>query len=279
MENFENTWSTTITELLKTFEAELIKDLGKIYSVASAGKPGRQDKQFKTLAFLVGEQNLYTRDWFIGFNNVSDTNNYNMLQPLPQGNNFEDLEPQQSWSQPEQSAPVISTESQAMIIDSKEKQGSIQKVTCDNNIVHESQNRQRRTIMVYDVPTKWSPDKIRSAFSDWGRVLNISLKTQHKYYTIRVDIVLNPTKDTEFILMPWCTQLGGIWVRWFPGEWKLAQRKSREIFQASFRFPADTTEDAIYSKFTPDNESSFSIRELLRGKLSRINKAQRNTLF
>ncbi|GBC05720.1 hypothetical protein RclHR1_00640008 [Rhizophagus clarus] len=164
-----------------------------------------------------------------------------MLQPPSQGNNFEDLESQQSWAQPEQSTSIISTESQAMIIDTakskkgKEKQGSIQKVTCDTNIVHESQNRQRQTIMVYDVPTKWSPDKIRSAFSDWG--------------------LLTLTKDTEFILMPWCTQLGGIWVWWFPGEWKLAQRKSREIFQVSFRFPADTTEDAIYSKFTPDGES------------------------
>ncbi|GBB92848.1 hypothetical protein RclHR1_20660001, partial [Rhizophagus clarus] len=141
MENFENTWSTTITELLKTFEAELIKDLGKIYSIASAGKPGRQDKQFKTLAFLVGEQNLYSRDRFIGFNNASASNNYSisaslakkhlrltldrlyikvkdMLQPPSQGNNFKDLEPQQSWAQPEQSAPIISTESQAMIIDS-----------------------------------------------------------------------------------------------------------------------------------------------------------------
>ncbi|GBC07816.1 hypothetical protein RclHR1_07700009 [Rhizophagus clarus] len=236
-----------------------------------------------------------------------------MLQLLPQGNNFEDLEPQQSWSQPEQSVPIISPESQAIVIDSKlsadaasftpkladdliitcdvsvithpivtlpatksnkgkEKQGSIQKITCDNNIVHESQNRQRRTIMVYNVPTTWSPDKIRSAFSDWGRILNISLKTQHKYYTIRVDIVLNLTKDTEFILMPWCTQLGSIWIRWFPGEWKLAQRKSREIFQASFRFPANATEDAIYSKFTPDGESSFSIRELLCEKSSKINK-------
>ncbi|GBB85760.1 hypothetical protein RclHR1_01220056 [Rhizophagus clarus] len=176
-----------------------------------------------------------------------------MLQPPSQGNNFEDLEPQQSWAQPEQSAPIISTEAQAMIIDSKlsadtasftpkladdlvitrdvsvitspvvtlpaakskkgkEKQGSIQKVTCDNNIVHKN--------------------KIRSAFSDWDRILNISLKTQHKYYTIRVDIVLTPTKDIEFILMPWYTQL-----------------------RASFRFPADTTEDAIYSKFTPDGES------------------------
>ncbi|GBB85807.1 hypothetical protein RclHR1_12250003 [Rhizophagus clarus] len=142
MENFENTWSTTITELLRTFEAELIKDLGKIYSVTSAGKPGKQDKQFKTLAFLVSEQNLYPQDQFMGFNNASDTNNYSisaslakkhlrltldrlyikvkdMLQPLSQGNNFEDLEPQQSWSQSEQSAPIISSESQAMVIDSK----------------------------------------------------------------------------------------------------------------------------------------------------------------
>ncbi|GBC04588.1 hypothetical protein RclHR1_05760006 [Rhizophagus clarus] len=105
-----------------------------------------------------------------------------MLQLPSQGNNFEDLEPQQSWAELEQSAPITSTESQAMIIDSKlsvdaasftpklvddliimpdvsvitppvitlpaakskkgkEKQGAIQKVTCDNNIVHKSQNR------------------------------------------------------------------------------------------------------------------------------------------
>ncbi|GBB89554.1 hypothetical protein RclHR1_16280004 [Rhizophagus clarus] len=279
MENFENFWSTTITELIKTFEDKLIKDLGQVYPVTPLGKPITDTKQHKTLTYLVGESNLFQRTdrRFVVERNYAHNNLIiptslgkkhlrltldrlyikvkDMLQPPSQGNNFEDLEPQQSWAQPEQSAPIISTESQAMIIDSKEKQGSIQKVTCDNNIVHESQNRQRRTIMVYDVPTKWSSDKIRSAFSDWGRVLNISLKTQHKYYTIRVDIVLNPTKDTEFILMPWCTQLGGIWVRWFPGEWKLAQRKSREIFQASFPFPADTTEDAIYSKFTPDGES------------------------
>ncbi|GES79136.1 hypothetical protein GLOIN_2v1689837 [Rhizophagus clarus] len=68
----------------------------------------------------------------------------------------------------------------------------------------------QRTIMIYDVPTTWSSDKIRSALANWGHVLNISFKAQHKYFTIRIDTVLIPIKDTEFILMPWCTQLGGI---------------------------------------------------------------------
>ncbi|GBB86181.1 hypothetical protein RclHR1_18400001 [Rhizophagus clarus] len=242
MENFEKTWSTTITELIQTFEGELTRDICTVYAVPPHGKPNKPDRQYKMLAYVVGEQNLFqhTDRQFGGAKNASPNNHViaaslgkkhlrlildklyikvkDMLQLPSQGNNFEDLEPQQSWAQLEQSAPIISPESQVIVIDSKEKQGSIQKVTCDNNIVHESQNCQHRTIMVYDVSTKWFSDKIRSAFSDWGRVLNISLKTQHKYYTIRVDIVLNLTKDTEFILMPWCTQLEGIWVRWFPGE-------------------------------------------------------------
>ncbi|GBB86283.1 hypothetical protein RclHR1_12700001 [Rhizophagus clarus] len=304
MENFEKTWSTTITELIKTFEAELINDICQVYKVKLVGKPNQQDRQYKMLAFYAGEQNLFQREDY-RFERAKHASNPNdpciaaslgkkhlrstldrlyirvkdMLQPPSQGNNYEDLEPQQSWAQPEQSAPIISTESQAMVIDSKEKQGLIQKVTCDNNIVHESQNCQRQTIMVYNVPTKWSSDKIRSAFSDWGRVLNISLKTQHKYYTICVDIVLNPTKDTEFILMPWCTQLGGIWARWFPGEWKLAQRKSREIFQASFRFPADATEDAIYSKFTTDSESLLQYTRAAAWKVIKDKQGLKGILY
>ncbi|GBB97436.1 hypothetical protein RclHR1_29960001 [Rhizophagus clarus] len=254
MENFENFWSTTITELIKTFEDELIKDLGQVYPVTPLGKPITDTKQHKTLAYLVGESNLFERTdrRFVveryAHNNLIIPTSLgkkhlrltldrlyikvkDMLQPPSQGNNFEDLEPQQSWAQPEQSVPIISTESQAMIID------------------------------------------------NWGRVLNISLKTQHKYYTIRVDIVLNPTKDTEFILMPWCTQLGGIWVRWFPGKWKLAQRKSREIFQTSFHFPADTTEDAIYSKFTPDGESLLQYTRAAAWKVIKDKQGLKGILY
>ncbi|GBB97825.1 hypothetical protein RclHR1_03080014 [Rhizophagus clarus] len=72
--------------------------------------------------------------------------------------------------------------------------------------------------MIYDIPTSWSSTKLTEALSEWERILNISIKTQHKYNTVRVDIILNPTKDTEFVLQPWCTQLGGIWVRWYPKE-------------------------------------------------------------
>ncbi|GBC08658.1 hypothetical protein RclHR1_00830009 [Rhizophagus clarus] len=233
MENFEKFWSTTVTELIQSFEGNITTDICTVYRVPPHGKPNKPDRQYKTLAYVVGEQNLFEhsdRQLKAANNGNAKPNHHviaaslgkknlriildllyiklkDMLQPPSQGKNFEDLEPQQSWAQPEQSAPIISTESQAMIIDSKlsadaasftpkladdliitrdvsvitppivtlpaekskkgkEKQGSIQKVTCDNNIVHESQNRQRRTIMVYDVPTKWSPDKIRSAFSD-----------------------------------------------------------------------------------------------------------------
>ncbi|GBC09802.1 hypothetical protein RclHR1_09110009 [Rhizophagus clarus] len=285
MENFEKFWSTTVTELIQSFEGNITTDICTVYRVPPHGKPNKPDRQYKTLAYVVGEQNLFQhsdRQLKAANNGNAKPNHHviaaslgkknlriildllyiklkDMLQPPSQGNNFEDLEPQQSWAQPEQSAPIISTESQAMIIDSKLSARA--RVLLQIGRIHNYAGcivipPLCNTSSRKSKKAKRSKGRFRkSVFSDWGRVLNISLKTQHKYYTIRVDIVLNPTKDTEFILMPWCTQLGGIWVRWFSGEWKLAQRKSREIFQASFRFPADTTEDAIYSKFTPDGES------------------------
>ncbi|GBB96547.1 hypothetical protein RclHR1_02780010 [Rhizophagus clarus] len=231
MENFEKNWSKTITELIKTFEDELIQDLGQLYPVTLGGRPMKESKQYKKLAYLVGEQNLFQ------YNDPQRSDNYRgCIRDHP---------------------PVVTLPA-AKSKKGKEKQGSIQKVTCDNNIVYESQNRQRRTIMVYDVPTKWSPDK---------------------YYTIRVDIVLNLTKDTEFILMSWCTQLEGIWVWWFSGEWKLAQRKSREVFQASFRFPADTTEDAIYSKFTPNGESLLQYTRAAAWKVIKDKQGLKGILY
>ncbi|GBC00163.1 hypothetical protein RclHR1_03770010 [Rhizophagus clarus] len=291
MENFEKTWSTSITELIKTFEAELIKDLchnlfqKEDYQFAGAKNASNSNNH--CISASLGKKHLrLTLDRL--YIRVKD-----MLQPSSQGNNFKDLEPQQSWAQLEQSAPIISTESQVMIINSKlsaeatsfisklavdliitqdvsvitspvvtlpatkpnkgkEKQGSIQKITCDNNMVHESQNRQRRTIMIYDVPTTWSPDKIRSAFSDWDRVLNIFFKTQYKYYTI---------------------------LQWFPDEWKLTQRKSQEIFQTSFRFSADTTEDAIYIKFTSDGESLLQYMRAAAWKVIKDKQGLKGILY
>ncbi|GBB85759.1 hypothetical protein RclHR1_01220055 [Rhizophagus clarus] len=62
MENFENTWSTTITELLQTFEAELTKDICQLFQQSPIGLPDKKDRQYKTLAYIVGEQNLFKRE-------------------------------------------------------------------------------------------------------------------------------------------------------------------------------------------------------------------------
>ncbi|GBB93287.1 hypothetical protein RclHR1_21430002 [Rhizophagus clarus] len=61
MENFGKNWSTTIIELLKTFEDELINDICQVYRVKPIGKPNQQNRQYKTLAFHAGEQNLFKR--------------------------------------------------------------------------------------------------------------------------------------------------------------------------------------------------------------------------
>ncbi|GBB87697.1 hypothetical protein RclHR1_14190008 [Rhizophagus clarus] len=79
--------------------------------------------------------------------------------------------------------------------------------------------------------------------------------------------------------MPWCTQLGGIWVRWFPGEWKLTQGKSREIFQASFRFPANANKDAIYSKFIPDGESLLQYTRVAAWKVIKDKQGLKGILY
>ncbi|GBC05722.1 hypothetical protein RclHR1_00640010 [Rhizophagus clarus] len=119
MENFEKTWSTTITELIATFEDELTRDIGTVYAVPPHGKPNKPDRQYKTLAYVVGEQNLFQYEdrQFGGAKKNASPNNHiiaaslgkkhlrivldklyikvkDMLQPPSQGNNFEDLEPQ-----------------------------------------------------------------------------------------------------------------------------------------------------------------------------------------
>ncbi|GBB83437.1 hypothetical protein RclHR1_10160006 [Rhizophagus clarus] len=124
MENFEKNWSTTITELIKTFEDELIQDLGQLYPAYGGKPPMKESKQYKTLAFLVGEQNLFQYNdprFVVGKNCVASNIHCipaslkkkhlrstldrlyvrvkDMLQPPSQGNNYEDLEPQQSWAQ------------------------------------------------------------------------------------------------------------------------------------------------------------------------------------
>ncbi|GBB87232.1 hypothetical protein RclHR1_13680005 [Rhizophagus clarus] len=201
MENFEKTWSTTITELIKTFKAELIKDVCQVYSVAPLGRPKKQDRQYKMLAYFIGEQNLFQKEdyWFEGAKDASSTNN-----------------------------PIISATA----------------------FSRKQLRRLGAAAIMSTTGTKRTNNICRISGHDYRYF------KPHKGYQVHFDVLVS--------------QLGGLWVWWFPGEWKLAQRKSHKIFQASFRFPANTTKDAIYSKFTPNGES---LLQYMRAAAWKTNKA------
>lgn len=50
-------------------------------------------------------------------------------------------------------------------------------------------------------------------------------------------MILTPKADSELVMRTWGRSLGPRWVRWFPGHWKLKERKERERFQAKCVFP------------------------------------------
>ncbi|PKC57743.1 hypothetical protein RhiirA1_401172 [Rhizophagus irregularis] len=101
----------------------------------------------------------------------------------------------------------------------------------NNNVIHDMQQGQVRTIMIYDIPTACSHDHILNLLKEWGQVLEISFKTQHKFQSVWTKMILKPTHDTDFVMRTWSKKLGDVWVRWFPGHWKLKDRKICEKFQ------------------------------------------------
>ena len=72
-----------------------------------------------------------------------------------------------------------------------------------NNVVHEAQQGQVRTMMIYDILTAWSHDTILEKLSSWGRVLEISFKPQHKYQSVWTKMILKPIPDTDFVMRVW----------------------------------------------------------------------------
>ncbi|PKC00527.1 hypothetical protein RhiirA5_382389 [Rhizophagus irregularis] len=142
---------------------------------------------------------------------------------------------------------TIGTSASAAITqtESKKKNSKITKLTMNNNVIHDTQKSQVRTLMIYDIPSTWSHDLILDKLKDWGRVLEISFKTQHKYQSVWTKIILSPLADSEFVMRTWSKQLGGIDVRWYLGFWKLKDRKERERYQAKINIPADATDDTM----------------------------------
>ncbi|PKC53177.1 hypothetical protein RhiirA1_479834 [Rhizophagus irregularis] len=67
-------------------------------------------------------------------------------------------------------------------------------MTINNNLIHDTQKGQVRTIMVYDIPAAWSHDAILEHLKSWGQVLEISFKTQHNHHW-KPTISTPPTKQ------------------------------------------------------------------------------------
>ncbi|CAB4437984.1 unnamed protein product [Rhizophagus irregularis] len=125
----------------------------------------------------------------------------------------------------------------------KSKNSKIVRLTMNNNVIHDTQQGQVRTIMIYDIPTACSHDLILELLKEWGQVLEISFKPQHKYQSIWTKMILKPKHDSEFVMRTWSKSLGDFSVRWFPGYWKLADRKVQEKFQCKFVLPDLNTEE------------------------------------
>ncbi|PKK68018.1 hypothetical protein RhiirC2_782792 [Rhizophagus irregularis] len=107
----------------------------------------------------------------------------------------------------------------------------------NNNVIHDSQKGQVRAIMIYDIPKTFSHDKILNLLKEWGQVLEISFKPQHKFQSVWTKMILKPNQDSCFVMRQWSTKLGDMHVRWFPGHWKLKDRKVREKFQCKIHLP------------------------------------------
>ncbi|RIA85660.1 hypothetical protein C1645_830468 [Glomus cerebriforme] len=107
-----------------------------------------------------------------------------------------------------------------------------------------------RDIMLYDIPGSWDAEQITEAIYKYlGSLLKATLKKQGKYYCVRAQVVLRTRILADFELQRWQIPLGGIKVRWFPGDWTLSMRKERQFHQAVINNLTDdvTEEDLVAS--------------------------------
>ncbi|CAB4416079.1 unnamed protein product [Rhizophagus irregularis] len=125
----------------------------------------------------------------------------------------------------------------------KSKNSKIVRLTMNNNVIHDTQKGQVRTIMIYDIPTACSHDQILNLLKEWRQVLEISFKNQHKYQSVWMKMILKPKDDSEFVMRTWSKPLGDMSVRWYLGHWKLKERKVCEKFQCKFVIPDLSTDE------------------------------------
>ena len=97
-----------------------------------------------------------------------------------------------------------------------------------------------KDILVYDVPSDWTEEKILYQMQPWGKVIHLFSKIQRKYQTIRVRVEMADIPFQAYQRGEWMVSLGGIPVRWFPAEYTLKERKQREKFVAVIKNIPDT---------------------------------------
>jgi hypothetical protein len=172
-------------------------------------------------------------------------------------------------------APITTKDDNAMIVDQhvndqqprndnpwtlqtrkKVKRGTVTHKTMNNNNVSEQQKGQVRSLMIYDIPATWSHAMVLQYLAEWGQVLEVSFKKQHKYQSVWTKMVLKPLIDTNYVLRTWWQRLGNAYVRWYPGEMCLNDRKQREQFQAKLEVSGSHFDDEIVRSVW-DNEKNM----------------------
>jgi hypothetical protein len=187
-------------------------------------------------------------------------------------------------------APITAKDDNAMIVDQhvndqqprddnpwtlqtrkKVKRGTITHKTMNNNIVSEQQKGQVRSIMIYDIPATWSHALVLQYLAEWGQVLEISFKKQHKYQSVWTKMVLKPLIDTNYVLRTWWQRLGNAYVRWYPGEMRLNDQKQREQFQAKLEVSGSPSDDDIVRSVW---ENDKNIIDFFRAKSWKLYKSK-----
>jgi hypothetical protein len=125
--------------------------------------------------------------------------------------------------------------------------------------------------MIYDIPATWSHALVLQYLAEWGQVLEISFKKQHKYQSVWTKMVLKPLIDTNYVLRTWWQRLSNAYVRWYPGEMRLNDWKQREQFQAKIEVPSSPSDDDIVRSIWENNQN---IIDFFRAKLWKLYKSK-----
>jgi len=123
----------------------------------------------------------------------------------------------------------------------------------------ETEARNVKEVIIYDVPASWDDEKLVHAFNAWGKLISIFKKRQRKYQTLRVKIAMSDFCFQLYNQGVWSLFLDDILVRWYPIEWQLKERKERERFQVTIK---DLPEDLTMDKLIVDHQPTEFLNSL-----------------